>query len=113
MLEGIIMHKQIRQITFIAMICICFAPSAHSAQQGHAAVNGDGKHHWLFPNHPKLRRVTKAVGFGAATGGIIGPILGAGVVGGAAVGAAEHGTVRGIKDHHDMKKHGHLDHHIW
>ena len=107
------MHKSLTAFSLIAMTGLYFAPAAQCAQQGHIAVNGDGKHHWLFPNHPKLRRVTKAVGFGAATGGIIGPILGAGVVGGAAVGAAEHGTIRGVKDHHDMKKHGHLDHHIW
>jgi hypothetical protein len=78
----------------------------------HSSVN-DGKHHILFPHHPRLRRITKAVGFGAATGGVLAPVLGVGAVAGATAGAAEHGTVRGVKDSYDTKHHKKLDSHVW
>ncbi|HEY9719001.1 MAG TPA: hypothetical protein V6C69_16120 [Trichormus sp.] len=76
-------------------------------------LESDGKHHWLFPNHPRWRRIAKASGFGVATGGILGPILGVGAVAGATAGAAEHGGVRAWKDKHDVKRGKHLDQHIW
>jgi len=79
-----------------------------------SAVNAEEtKKHWLFPHHPRLRRVTKAVGFGAGTGVVLGPALGAGAATGALAGAAEHGTVRAAKDKHDLKHKGKLDNHIW
>ena len=88
-----------------------------AALPAHCASNqeqiGDGKHHWLFPHHPRARRITKALGFGAATGGVLAPVLGVGVLAGATAGAAEHGAVRGVKDKHDLKKHKKLDTHIW
>jgi len=93
-----------------ALLILATPPStAHSTTR---QVN-DGKHHWFMPNHPRLRRITKAVGLGVATGGIIGPILGTSVAAGAVAGGAEHGAIRGGKDHHDVKHKGKLDHHIW
>jgi hypothetical protein len=73
----------------------------------------DDKQHWFFPNHPRLRRIFKAAGLGAATGGLAAPLLGASVGGGMLLGAGEHATLRGVKDKHDMKKKHQLDHHIW
>lgn len=89
-----------------ALMSICFAVDCPAHAQ-------DGKHHWLFPNHPKLRRITKAAGFGVVTGGLAAPFLGASAASGAMLGATEHATVRGVKDHRDIKKHKKLDNHFW
>ncbi len=77
------------------------------------AFAGDGEHRWFFPNHPRMRRVLKAAGFGVATGGLAAPLLGTTAATGAVLGAGEHATVRGVKDSHDIKHHRKLDHHFW
>ncbi|MGH9549885.1 MAG: hypothetical protein ACRD3W_10940, partial [Terriglobales bacterium] len=88
-----------KAISLILIVSSCFAAAY--------AHNGE-KHHWLFPNHPHLRRITKAAGIGVATGGIGGVILGSGAMAGAMTGAAVHGTYRGVKDKYDEKHHHRL-----
>ncbi len=92
---------------------IALAILALVATSGLAGYAEDGKHHWLFNNHPRLRRITKAAGFGVVTGGLAAPFLGGAAATGAMIGATEHATARGIKDKHDLKHHKHLDSHIW
>lgn len=69
--------------------------------------------HLFLSNHPRLRRLVKAAGLGAVTGGLAGPILGKSAASGALLGAGEHAAVRGFKDHHDWKHRRKLDRHIW
>jgi len=84
--------------------------TAGSAQAARTKVTvTDGKHHWFLPNHPRLRRISKAMGCGLVTGGLAAPIMGGAVATGAVAGAAENGTVRGVKDTYDLKKHRKLD----
>lgn len=96
------MHKKALATMFLPLLTVAMALdmtpvtvafAAHSG--GHQAkvtkaqtkgAVGDRKHHWLFPNHPRLRRITKAAGFGVVTGGLAAPLLGMSVVGGAAAG---------------------------
>ncbi|MBX9722694.1 MAG: hypothetical protein K2X81_14945 [Candidatus Obscuribacterales bacterium] len=77
------------------------------------AFAGDAEHRWFFPNHPRMRRVLKAAGFGVATGGLAAPLLGTTAATGAVLGAGEHAAVRGVKDQRDIKHHKKLDHHFW
>ncbi len=111
-LKGLLAILMIASTIWLTDAVASAQASATSTARARTHID-DGKHHWLFPNHPRLRRITKAAGFGVATGGLAAPFLGMSVAGGAVAGAAEHSAVRGVKDEHDLKKKGKLDRHIW
>ena len=87
-------------VPLVLSLCGASVPLRVGAQNG----SDDGKHHIIFPHHPHLRRITKAIGIGVVTGGIGGAVLGAGAVHGAMLGAAEHGGYRAWKERRAIKK---------
>lgn len=65
--------------------------------------------HLFLNNHPRMRRIVKAVGLGAVTGGLAAPIIGRSAASGATFGALRHGAVRGYKEKRAMKREGRRD----
>lgn len=60
--------------------------------------------HLFLNNHPRIRRIVKAVGLGAVTGGLAAPLIGRSAASGATLGALRHGATRGYKEKRDMKR---------